>query len=259
MGQSIGSSDEPIVDQASSDEPAATQAFSAEPVVTQAHESSDKPAVAHARESPRRILCLCGSRSNSAITEMQVENLRLRKHGLELSFLDGPFDAGGAYDAEIQRLFPDHSWFTWVPPGSWCDRASFADGVAHVRARLQADGPFDGLFGFSMGGLVAAQVMAGATGEVGMPRFFLAACSANFAGVGEWWGWLAPASEALQLAAPSLHLIGAQDSIAYMSRQLAIDCNGSTYEMPYAKHEVPMACLGDEELQKTIRAFLARV
>jgi len=221
-----------------------------------------------------RILCLSGHASTKEITMIQTNHLQLQDvHGYELSFLDGPFQTDIPFDP-VLRDFVDGPFYTWCPPGKdhYQDKANLMEGIEHVLAHVARAGPFDGVYGFSMGALVAklaSDVLdeRASIGHSALPqwdpdssqnstrleatpwKFMIAACAQCLDN---------DTSEADTV--PSFHLVGSQDPIADRSRKLAAKCSYPiVHEMPYASHSLPLNCMEDDELNTWMAKFLYSV
>eukprot|EP00927_Polykrikos_kofoidii_P076794 TRINITY_DN7381_c0_g1_i2.p1 TRINITY_DN7381_c0_g1~~TRINITY_DN7381_c0_g1_i2.p1 ORF type:complete len:242 (-),score=32.16 TRINITY_DN7381_c0_g1_i2:76-801(-) len=218
---------------------------------------------------PLRLLFLCGNRSNNEITELQAGFLKFEEYGIKVDFLEGPFTSSEAYHPSVEEMLPNASWYTWTQsqgePWTW---ESLSAALVHVSKYVDEHGPYDGVAGFSTGGLVAAMVASDSTmsAQVCAPsktrrtrfRFMMAICSIDCdeGEAGPWQG----------CSVPSFHLIGAQDSLAPLSRKLANACAASAgnenvivYEMAYAGHEVPAVCLNDDALHANLQRLFARI
>ena len=150
-----------------------------------------------------KLLCLCGNRSNSEVTELQVGFLGLDgTHDCDITFLDGPIISDQPYAPEVLQLSPG-------PFASWCTDRDFSaeglrQGVAHLEAHVASTGPYDGIFGFSAGATVAT--IASAKMEENRERrwqFVIVACGASTTDMS-----VGPVT-----AIASFHLIGGQDQI----------------------------------------------
>lgn len=108
----------------------------------------------------RRILALCGAKSNNEVTRLQLENLNITDEAYEIHYLHGGIqvqeDAG---DPELTQLISG-PFFSWLDTtgGKEAFNESVVDAVHFVMKIIQRKGPFDGVYGFSQGGLVASLV-----------------------------------------------------------------------------------------------------
>ena len=101
-----------------------------------------------------RILALCGGHSNDAVTHRQLKNLRITDERYDIHFIHGPIpvEEGGPATA---GLFHGPFW-------SWLDNTdaqslneSLVNGVRLVLKVVAAHGPFDGVYGFCNGAIIA--------------------------------------------------------------------------------------------------------
>lgn len=83
-------------------------------------------------------------------------------------FLEGQIETeagpgvGGFYDG------PYYSFYCWPPTGSEKDELSIAEALEDLHAKLEEDGPFDGLLGFSHGGTLIAEFLSEYTNRMPM-------------------------------------------------------------------------------------------
>jgi hypothetical protein len=221
-----------------------------------------------------RILCLSGHASTTDITKIQTNHLQLQDvHGFELSYLDGPFQTDTPFDPLVRALV-DGPFYTWCPPGKdrYQDKANLMEGIEHVLAHVAREGPFDGIYGFSMGALVAK--LAGevvderaSMGHSALPQWDPESFQNSTRLEAKPWKFMiAACAQCLDNdtskadTVPSLHLIGSQDPIADRSRKLAANCsNPSVHEMPYASHSLPTNCMEDRELDAKMTEFFYSV
>jgi len=221
-----------------------------------------------------RILCLSGHASTQGITKIQTNHLQLQdEHGFELSYLDGPFQTDTPFDP-MARALDDGPYYTWCPQEKvyYLDRSSFMDGIEHVLAHVAREGPFDGVYGFSMGALVAK--LAGevlderaSMGHSALPQWDADSFRNSHRLEPKPWKFMIAAcaqcldSETTKAeTVPSLHLVGSLDPIAARSRKLAADCSSPfMHEMPYASHSLPTKCLEDRELNNMMTEFFYSV
>jgi len=100
-----------------------------------------------------RILALHGRRSNNDVTRMQMENLRMSEDVYDIYYMKGYVkeDKGGA---EIDGIFhgPFYSWYSTDGSAG----PTLIDAVLDVLKVAKCYGPFDGIYGFSSGAIVAA-------------------------------------------------------------------------------------------------------
>lgn len=134
--------------------------------------------VAHADGTPRlqqsprsqtarlRCLCLHGYGSNNEITEMQVDNLKLEALGVACDFMEAAHACPP--QNETLRAFSDRPFRSWVlrPTSGWdiasadgsqteALRTSLVRSLRDVAAVAAAYGPYDMVYGFSLGASMA--------------------------------------------------------------------------------------------------------
>lgn len=116
-------------------------------------------------ECKLRLLCLHGYGSNNGITQIQANHLGLaKKHGVECDFLCAQIEVG-PNDRTIGMLSngPFYSWFNWggavtaelFGRGSGAPGGSLQVSLCRVLDHIAAHGPYDGVYGFSQGALMA--------------------------------------------------------------------------------------------------------
>ena len=100
-----------------------------------------------------RILALHGAQSNSAVTKLQLANLRITEDDYDIEYLHGGVEVDEAHP-DLDGLFngPFYSWFDKNDP------TSIVRAVHDVVNFCQTHGPFDGIYGFSSGAVVASLV-----------------------------------------------------------------------------------------------------
>jgi len=100
-----------------------------------------------------RILALHGRRSNNDVTRMQMENLKMSEDDYDIFYMKGYVkeDKG---NEDIEGIFhgPYYSWYS--ADGS--AGPTLIDAVLDVLKVAKFYGPFDGIYGFSSGAIVAA-------------------------------------------------------------------------------------------------------
>jgi len=109
----------------------------------------------NARETSHlKILALCGAKSNDDVTRMQLENLHITDEHYEIHYLHGNIEEEEG-DAALDGLFhgPFYSWIDTSDEKALNE--SIVNSVRLVMRVVNAHGPFDGVYGFSNGGLIA--------------------------------------------------------------------------------------------------------
>jgi len=95
-------------------------------------------------QRPHRILCLHGHNSNNDITQLQILALKLSiGYDAECELLHGPHKGVGFRGLE---LFSDGPWYTWG-----LTEGEFDTSLEYVANHIKNNGPYDGVFAFSMG------------------------------------------------------------------------------------------------------------
>ena len=100
-----------------------------------------------------RILALHGAQSNNNVTRLQLSNLHITDDEYDIEYLQGGVEVDEAHsslDGLIQGPF--YSWFDKD------DSSSVIKAVRDVVSFCQTHGPFDGIYGFSSGAVVASLV-----------------------------------------------------------------------------------------------------
>ncbi|CAM6083684.1 unnamed protein product [Calypogeia fissa] len=104
-----------------------------------------------------RILCIHGFRTSGSILAQQI---KLANWGppiddiAELVFVDGPWPAGGKSDVEKKFEGPYYEWYQ--ADADHKEVTGVEEATAHFFEYMSLNGPFDGLLGFSQGGVLAA-------------------------------------------------------------------------------------------------------
>jgi len=233
-----------------------------------------------------RLLVLHGHGSNNDISELQVLNLQLaKKHGVQCDFLSAQIETT-ARDGTIAQLSPGpfHTWFhlsglvgTLVGQGPGVAGGSLHDSLCRIIEHLQTHGPYDGVYGFSQGAVMATllcsetvwrgiggltacpfrfAILANAGGTSVVNRISIAQC-----GRGKGEDTTPLCKPQLPAGVPSLHLIGKRDWHRSSSQQLVSafePATARTYTHAHG-HEIPMALLRDRELQSALTAFFAEL
>ncbi|WP_415882955.1 AMP-binding protein [Neptuniibacter sp. QD34_54] len=120
--------------------------------------------------SKPRLLALHGKGSNSKVTAMQLENLGVTDSEYEIVYLDAP-TLVGCPGTGVDELAKDNlvaaPWYSWLPE---CDDVendvllrAVCKSVGSVLSVIKNKGPFDGIYGFSQGAVIASLVTGLAT------------------------------------------------------------------------------------------------
>jgi|AntRauTorckE5430_2_1112549.scaffolds.fasta_scaffold01905_2 acyl-CoA synthetase (AMP-forming)/AMP-acid ligase II len=105
-----------------------------------------------------RILALHGTQGNNEITKMQLENINIREEDYDIVYIRGTIqERHGHPDLETMVDGPFYSWIDETSRVS--KERSIREAVVNVHSVLSSGlGPFDGIYGFSTGALIAAIV-----------------------------------------------------------------------------------------------------
>ena len=241
------------------------------------------------------MLCLHGHGSNNDITKIQIETLLLREvHGVSCDLLHAEMEADAM--SSTFHIFSDktfHTWFRfwWLWTGNLGiggQDGSLTHALRRVMAAVREHGPYDGIFGFSQGGVVATAlctrtVYRGLLGDASCPFRFailansgLVAClkaaeivqmhAADDDDGGGARGERREGSssfERMQLPIPaadvaSFHLIGETDWFRSSSEALAHEFGDSTTYVHASGHELPIRLQCDGGLRRELARFLRR-
>ncbi|KAI8566385.1 hypothetical protein RHMOL_Rhmol02G0036600 [Rhododendron molle] len=104
-----------------------------------------------------KLLCLHGYRTSSEILQKQLQKWPESLLGrLDLDFIDAPFPALGKSDVEDLFDPPYYEWFQYNE--EYTEYYNFEETIAYIEDYMIKHGPFDGLLGFSQGGIIAASM-----------------------------------------------------------------------------------------------------
>lgn len=103
-----------------------------------------------------RILALSGAQSNSDVTRLQLQNLSVTEDKYDIIYLHGQLEVNEPSPELVGLVHgPFYSWFHKEDSALG---KSIIEAVHHVLSVIQQDGPFDGIYGFSSGSIVATLV-----------------------------------------------------------------------------------------------------
>ncbi|MCO5597150.1 hypothetical protein L7F22_051225 [Adiantum nelumboides] len=206
-------------------------------------------------DSKLRVLCMHGFRTSAAIFEKQIRRwdssiLDL----LDLTFLDGPYLASGK--SEVEAIFPG-PYFEWFQFNKdYSEFTNLEECKDFISKYMQEHGPFDGLMGFSQGGVLAA-AFAGLQ-QKGLAlqhrpplRFIILVAGTGFNNehlMNECYSEL--------VECPSVQIIGDQDYLRKVNEELLVKFKDPVVVRHQGKHTVPR--LGEEQT-KLVRDFLLRI
>ncbi|XP_073120937.1 uncharacterized protein [Henckelia pumila] len=110
------------------------------------------------KESERRlrVLCLHGFRTSGDIIKKQLNTKWSESvlHKMDLVFVNGPFPCRGS--PRVEGIFdpPYYEWFAYNE--DFTEYEDFDECLAYIEDCMVQYGPFDGLLGFSQGGILSA-------------------------------------------------------------------------------------------------------
>ncbi len=242
-------------------------------------------------ESPQprlRILALHGKGSNQYITRLQLENLGVSDAKHQIVYAEGPISEPnpGPGLNELSTL-ANASWYSWfhaipesqVDARNIADRKAILSAIAFILDIEREQGPFDAVFGFSQGCIIASLVNELSVSE--------ALCLALESHTGKSYSYLnqsAPLFPAAvfacaagpgdletlrtQLGIPvklvcspsyrSVHLIGKFDALKAWSESFAVLMNAKNTSVVYfdGAHEISQYQRDDSYLIESVRACL---
>ncbi|KAI5073140.1 hypothetical protein GOP47_0011153 [Adiantum capillus-veneris] len=202
-----------------------------------------------------RVLCFHGFRTSAAIFEKQIRRwdssiLEL----LDLTFLDGPYVASGK--SEVEAIFPG-PYFEWFQFNKdYSEFSNLEECKETISNYMLEHGPFDGLMGFSQGGVLAA-AFAGLQ-QKGLAlqlhpslRFIILVAGTGFNNE-----QLMHECYSELVVCPSVHIIGDQDYLRKVNEELLLKFKDPVVVRHQGKHTVPR--LGEEQT-KLVREFLLHI
>ena len=163
-----------------------------------------------------KVLCLHGYGANGKfMEEYQAKDLKLLLPFLDMEFLDGPFDMPPhmVKDPTLHELIPDKKFKNWKKYSGIDSRhiskfPSFDEGVQTIIDNIERVGGIDGLLGFSMGGAVVLNFLAGIeSGKIDIkykPKFVILVSTGITA---------LPVAKPIDM--PSIHVTGELDGNLY--------------------------------------------
>ena len=137
-----------------------------------------------------RILALCGAKSNNEVTQLQLSNLNITEDNYDIVYLNGWKEVAEG-DPELTSLVHG-PFYSWIDEENKNLDNDLLVSVQYVLNAVSELGPFDGIYGFSQGALIASLV-AGiaddeflsqqlATADISAPRGRFSTFSKNVGG-----------------------------------------------------------------------------
>ncbi|CAE7656508.1 unnamed protein product [Symbiodinium sp. CCMP2592] len=188
-----------------------------------------------------RILCLHGWRTNAAVMERQLAQLKVKLgESVAFSHLEGPISGMLAADDDVEQecIPPYYQW--WEPLDGV---AGQLEAVRYVAEHIRKRGPFDALLGFSEGAACATAVLAALHGagrgsaevrqqlknelaDVPRPRFVICVCGIPPDDFRPGCFCFGRGHKVCQVPVPSIHVIGESDGDRHGSEELAEEWYG---------------------------------
>jgi len=231
-----------------------------------------------------RLLALHGSGSNKDVTKMQLENLGVSEPEYDIVYANGPIsvDNSGPGIAEIEGLISG-PWYSWLPQvmgEGELERDTMLNGICDAVMRvlkiIADQGPFDGVFGFSQGGVIARLVndlfqdkalltalkdRMDETTLLALPdaapfRAAVLACAAAPISLSQLRVKVGLGPSPIPNSEfQSVHLIGRKDNFKSWSESFALDLNSTNISVLYLDngHEINLLQRGNAEVISQVR------
>ncbi|ETV91301.1 hypothetical protein H310_14123 [Aphanomyces invadans] len=169
-----------------------------------------------------RLLCLHGWRTNAAVMNAQLQGFRkaFGPDGVDFTILHAPFAASGPAHTTVSDNFdgPFFEWWDYIEhPAGAPKRHEYVGWKASLEFamdRIDRDGPFDALVGFSQGAGMATLLTAHYSSTTRIPYSAVVLCCGLLPRDGM------PRGLALPLSIPSFHILGKADSRYGWGRKL---------------------------------------
>ncbi|KAG9416579.1 hypothetical protein AC1031_000974 [Aphanomyces cochlioides] len=184
-----------------------------------------------------RVLCLHGHRQSAAkLKGKMAALLRAAKATTEFVFVDGPFqvpyeptseehiqrmaEMNEAESDELKQSVEQYAWWNFEhhPDTDSYSYVGIEETIEYLDSIVRTQGPFDGIFGFSQGGICAAHLLARQHQGDARFRFSFGIFSAA--------ALMSDARYAIPLDSPlpfpSLHIMGEQDALISVEKSRAL-------------------------------------
>ncbi|KAK8556718.1 hypothetical protein V6N13_064729 [Hibiscus sabdariffa] len=209
------------------------------------------------RKKPR-VLCLHGFRTSGEILKKMIGKWPESVLGnFDFDFLDGPYPARGKSDVESIYDPPYYEWYQV----NEIECVHFEECVEYLEDYMIKHGPFDGLLGFSQGGMLASvipQLQTEGTAFTKVPKIKFVIIISGFAlrelksGPPK----LLANAYSFPIDCPSIHVIGEKDFLKERNYQLM-----KLFVNPFlihhsVGHTVPKL---DEEGLETMNKFIEKI
>jgi hypothetical protein len=199
-----------------------------------------------------RILCVHGMKNSAKIFAHQIQRAQwapLIDDIAELVFIDAPWPVEGTSGAGG----PFYEWYRGV--NDWTEIQGLDESTAYVNDYLSLHGPFDGLLGFSQGGVVTGAWMGLYEKGLGGPDLSTIKFMIVVAGGRARATVLQPAYDGNLIQCPSLHFLGDKDFMKPIGEALIAVCKNPVIIKHPFDHVIPK--LGPSEGQ-SFRDFLLK-
>jgi len=153
-----------------------------------------------------RILCLHGGYSNNEITVFQTTGLKLYKIA-DCDYLHAPHFVGSPYPG--LELFSEGPWYTWTTISELNDKNStkkWKESIEYALNYIETNGPYDGIYGFSLGVAMITQLLLSLPKKSTLPKFVILACGGGGQSI------ITTTNSTTRMVVPSFHIIGKKDS-----------------------------------------------
>mmetsp|Transcript_6806 Transcript_6806/g.9526 ORF Transcript_6806/g.9526 Transcript_6806/m.9526 type:complete len:256 (-) Transcript_6806:106-873(-) len=204
---------------------------------------------------PLRMLCLHGRGSNNDITGIQMMSLGLERF-VEIDTLCGKMHYEPA--SKIFRKLSTRSFRIW-----WNDAETFQKAIIRVLTIIKKYGPYDGLYGFSMGAALVTALSTPGISKVFNHRITwrFVVCAHGVDLENEKLAQLLQLKETValpQIHLPSLHIIGRRDPYRLSSHQLLntrYDEQNSCVVFNNCAHELPTTLRQESQFIAQVHEF----
>ncbi|CAK9313034.1 unnamed protein product [Citrullus colocynthis] len=207
-------------------------------------------------QSKPKILCLHGYRTSGAILKKQIEKWpNSVLHQFDFHFIDAPFPSQGKSEVEGIYNPPYFEWFQHNKDMTGYE--NFESCLEFIENYMVKHGPFDGLLGFSQGGMLAAAfpgLQAKGVALTKVPKIkFVIIISGSKLGLPS---LVAQKAYAPSISCPSLHFLSEKDFLMPSGLKL-LESFVEPLVISHPKgHAVPRL---DEKSLKIVEGFIQRI
>ncbi|CAM6099248.1 unnamed protein product [Calypogeia fissa] len=202
-----------------------------------------------------RILCLHGFRTNGRIMEQQIATAKwapLMDDIAELVFPDAPLPAVMRFPLEEKYGGPFFEWYRHSK--NFAKVYHMESSIAYLADFVTVSGPFDGLLGFSQGGIFSGALMGFYANGIG-PKILDQFKFLIVVGGGRFLNNSLRDAYSQTIKCPSLHLIGDKDFMKLFGEALMTGCEDPVViRHPYG-HLIPRLSASQGQI---VREFLLK-